>query len=85
MDNKWIYLFATIGVLLNIVHALIWTRGEPSGEMLGYAVGGVLVSGAISYLIAGRRKHRNWNKFAVWFCCMSAIRLLIEIARYSGV
>jgi uncharacterized membrane protein len=66
------------GIVLAYLKALKWSHGTMTAEVFGYAVGGVLLPFLISYVIAGRRKSRDWNKVGIWFLLLSLVFYLIE-------
>jgi hypothetical protein len=71
-----------VGVLLAIVKALVWARGKFDGQVMGYALAGALVPGAIAYAIGGRRRTGSPNKFAFWFLLLSIFFLLLELHQH---
>jgi dipeptide/tripeptide permease len=48
--------------------------------VFGYALAAAVIPGAIAYAIAGRKKVRNPNKFALSFLLLSIFFLLLELA-----
>jgi ABC-type Fe3+-siderophore transport system permease subunit len=74
------YVGIIVGVFLAIVKALVWSKGAFTSEVFGYAVAGALLPGAIAYAIAGRKKVRNPNKFALCFVALCVFFLLLEVA-----
>ena len=73
------YAGIIIGILLAIVKAFIWSRGNFTAEVFGYALAGALLPGAIEYAIAGRTKVRNPNRFALAFLLLCVAFLLLEL------
>jgi len=74
-------LGVVVGILLAIAKALVWSRGAFSAEVVGYAFAGAVIPGGIAYAIAGRKKVRNANKFALSFLLLSIFFLLIELSQ----
>ena len=60
-----------LGILLAMVKAFVWSRGAFSAEVEGYAFAAAMIPGATAYAIAGRRKARNPNRFALSFPLLS--------------
>ena len=73
------YVAIIIGILLAIVKAFVWSGGIFTGEVFGYALAGAMIPGAIAYAIAGRRKVRNPNRFALAFLLLCIVFLLLEL------
>lgn len=69
------------GILLAFLRAWIWSSGEFAGEAFGYAMSGVLISGLISYAIAGREKVRDLNRFGLAFFLASAFVFALEVSQ----
>jgi hypothetical protein len=74
------YVGITVGICLAIARALVWSKGVFTSEVFGYALAGALIPGAIAYAIAGRKKVRNPNRFALWFVSLCIFFLLLELA-----
>lgn len=74
------YVGIVVGICLAIVKALVWSKGVFTSEVFGYALAGALIPGAIAYAIAGRKKVRNPNRFALWFVSLCIFFLLFELA-----
>lgn len=72
-----------IGVLLGFLTAQIWSNGEWTWEVQGYAFGCLLTPGLIAYAFAGRRKVRRPNLFALWFCGLCLLFFLLELSNHS--
>jgi hypothetical protein len=70
------------GVGLSILKALIWSSGVLNGETLGYATASIIIPGLIAYAIAGRGRVRNPNRFALIFCALSFVFLLLDLANH---
>ena len=68
-----------VGVLLAVVKALVWSKGAFTSEVFGYALAGAVIPGAIAYAIAGRKKARNPNRFALLFLLLCILFLLLEL------
>jgi hypothetical protein len=68
-----------IGLFASIFRAYVWAHGNMNGEAIGYAFGGMLLSFLIAYLLAGRRKVRNRNRFSAIFFGVSMFGLLLEL------
>jgi ABC-type Fe3+-siderophore transport system permease subunit len=73
------YLGMMVGIFLAIVKALVWSKGGFTSEVFGYAIAGALIPGAIAYAIAGRKKVRSPNKFALCFVALCVFFLLLEL------
>jgi len=69
-----------VGIFLAIVKAFVWSKGAFTSEVFGYALAGALVPGAIAYVIAGRKKVRNPNRFALSFLLLCLFFLLLELS-----
>lgn len=67
-----------VGVIVTIVKAFIWSKGNFNAQVVGYALAGALIPGAIAYAIGGRQKTGSPNKFALWFLLLSILFLLLE-------
>jgi uncharacterized membrane protein len=76
------YCGIIVGICLAIVKALVWSRGAFTSEVFGYALAGAVIPGAIAYAIAGRKRVRNPNRFALWFLLLSIFFLLLELAHH---
>jgi hypothetical protein len=74
------YVGILVGIFLAIVKAVVWSKGALTSEVFGYALAGALIPGAIAYAIAGRKKARNPNKFALCFLGLCVLFLLLELA-----
>jgi hypothetical protein len=74
------YTGIIIGILLAILKAFVWSKGVFTAEVFGYALAGALIPGAIAYAIAGRKKVRNPNRFALSFVLLCLFFLLIELS-----
>lgn len=74
------FLAIAVGVLLAFYRAWIWCNGLFTAEAAGYAMGGLLLPALIAYAIAGRKKARNPNLFALSFCALCVFSLLLEIS-----
>ena len=68
-----------LGLLLAIAKGFVWSKGNWNAEVFGYVLAGALLPGAIAYAIAGRKKARNPNRFALWFFVLCLVSLLLEI------
>ena len=68
-----------IGIVLAIAKALVWSKGVFTSEVFGYALAGALIPGAIAYFIAGRKKVRNANRFALAFLALCVVFFLMEL------
>jgi len=68
-----------VGIVACVFRALVWAHGFLGGELVGYAIAGMMTSFLIAYAIAGRRKIRNLKKFGLWFGAISIILLLLEV------
>ncbi len=66
------------GIILACLKALRWSHGVVTAEVVGYAVGGILLPFLIAYAIAGRIKIRDWNKVGIWFLVLSFVFYLIS-------
>lgn len=73
------YVGIVIGIVLAIAKALVWSKGVFTSEVFGYALAGALIPGAIAYVIAGRRKVRSANKFALAFLALCVVFFLLEL------
>ena len=73
------YVGIVIGIVLAIAQALIWSKGVFTSEVFGYALAGALIPGAIAYAIAGRKKVRNANRFALAFLLLCVVFLIFEL------
>ncbi len=71
-----------VGVLLAVVKALVWSKGAFTSEVFGYALAAAVIPGAIAYAIAGRKKVRNPNRFALSFLLLCIFFLLLELAHH---
>jgi len=69
-----------VGILLAILKAFVWSKGVFTAEVFGYALAGALIPGAIAYAIAGRKKVRNPNRFALSFLLLCIFFLLLELS-----
>jgi len=69
-----------LGILVCVFRALVWAHGVANGEVLGYAVGGMIVCCLIAYAIAGRKRKRNLKKFGLWFGAIGLILLCLEVS-----
>jgi hypothetical protein len=74
------YVGIIVGICLAIVKTFVWSKGVYTSEVFGYALAGALIPGAIAYAIAGRKKVRNPNRFAIWFVSLCIFFLLLELA-----
>jgi len=72
-----------VGVLLSFATARVWSGGEWTGEVTGYAFGSMLFPGLIAYLFAGRRKVRNPDVFGLWFCGLCLLFFLLELSHHK--
>ena len=72
------YVGIIVGVILAIAKALVWSKGLFTSEVFGYALAGAMIPGAIAYAIAGRKKVRNPNRFALWFLLLCIFFLVLE-------
>ena len=64
-----------LGIGLSVVQALFWSRGVWTAEASGYAIGGMLRSSGVAYLIAGRKKNRKPIVFGLIFVAISFFQL----------
>lgn len=69
-----------VGILLAILKAFVWSKGVFTAEVFGYALAGALIPGAIAFAIAGRKKVRNPNRFALSFLLLCIFFLLLEFS-----
>jgi hypothetical protein len=69
-----------LGIGLSVVQALFWSRGVWTAEASGYAIGGMLISSGVAYLIAGRKKNRKPVVFGLIFVAISFVQLLSELS-----
>jgi ABC-type Fe3+-siderophore transport system permease subunit len=74
------YLAIIVGIALAILKVIVWSKGRFTSEVFGYALAGALIPGAIAYAIAGRKKARNPNRFALSFLLLSIFFLLLELS-----
>jgi hypothetical protein len=78
-------IFAILGIVAGIFlaffRAWIWSSGEFGGEAFGYALSGVLIPGLMAYVIAGREKVRNLNRFGLAFFLASAFVFAVELSQ----
>jgi hypothetical protein len=74
------YVGVVVGILLAVVKAFVWSKGVFTSEVFGYALAGSLIPGAIAYAIAGRKKVRNPNRFAIVFVLLCLFFLLLELS-----
>jgi hypothetical protein len=74
------YVAIVVGIALAILKAFVWSKGAFTSEVFGYALAGALIPGAIAYSIAGRKKARNPNKFALWFLLLCVFFLPLEFS-----
>ena len=68
------------GILLAFFRAWVWSYGLFTPKAFGYAVGAILLPAVIAYAIAGRRKVRNFNRFAFIFGSLSIFFHLVSSA-----
>jgi len=69
-----------VGTLLSFWRAWVWSGGAFGGEVLGYALSGVLIAGLIAYAIAGRKSARSPTRFALAYCVVSALVFATEVS-----
>jgi hypothetical protein len=74
------YVAIVVGIALAILKAFVWSKCAFTSEVFGYALAGALIPGAIAYAIAGRKKARNPNRFALWFLSLCIFFLLLELS-----
>jgi len=70
------------GVPLSVAKALLWSRGVWTAEASGYAVGALLMSSFVAYLIAGRKKNRKPVLFGLIFAGISFVLCLLELSHH---
>ena len=68
------------GIALSLAKALVWSRGAWNAEVSGYAIGAVLMSSVVAYLIAGRKKNRKPVLFGLIFVGISFVLCLLELS-----
>jgi hypothetical protein len=69
-----------LGIALSVLKALLWSRGVWTAEAFGYAIGAILMSTFVAYLIAGRRKNRKPVLFGVIFVVILFVLCLMELS-----
>lgn len=69
-----------LGIALSVVKALLWSRGSWTAEVSGYALGAILVSSVVAYLIAGRKKNPKPVLFGLIFVGISFVLCLLELS-----
>lgn len=73
-------LLVLLGIALCVVKALLWSRGVWTAEVSGYAIGAILMSSVVAYLIAGRKKNRKPVAFGLIFVAISFVLCLMELS-----
>ena len=74
-------LLVLLGIALSVAKALLWSGGVwRSAEISGYAVGALLMSLVVSYLIAGRKKNRKPVLFGLIFAGVAFVLCLMELS-----
>ena len=75
--GKLHFILGFLGVALGMFVALFraWIRyyGTVNAEMMGAVFGSALLPALIAYLIAGRKRVRNFNRFGFWFAGLSIV------------
>lgn len=74
-------LLVLLGIALSVTKALLWSRGVWTAEVSGYAIGALLTSSVVAYLIAGRKKNRRPVFFGLIFVGISFVLCLLELSR----
>jgi hypothetical protein len=69
-----------VGIALAVLQALLWSRGVWNAEVFGYAIGTILMSTIVAYLIAGRRKKRKPVSFGLIFAGILLFTCLPELS-----
>jgi hypothetical protein len=69
-----------VGIALAVLQALLWSRGVWNAEVFGYAIGTILMSTVVAYLIAGRRKNRKPVSFGLVFVGILFVMCLLELS-----
>ena len=66
-------------MLLGFAHAWLgamhFTQHQVNARAFEFALVGVLIPLVIAIAIAGRARHRDWNRVALWFLLLSVIIL----------
>jgi len=75
-------LLLLLGVALSVAKALLWSRGVWTAEASGDAVGALLMSSFVAYLIAGRKKNRKPVLFGLIFAGISFVLCLLELSHH---
>jgi hypothetical protein len=70
-----------VALFVACLRAWLWSYGNVNAEMLGYAAGGATLPALIAYLIAGRKRVRNFSRFGLWFAVLSAVFLALMTPR----
>ena len=73
-------LLIFLGVALCVAKALLWSRGVWNAEVSGYAIGALIMSSVVAYLIAGRKKPRKPLLFGLIFVGVSFFLCLLEFS-----
>jgi hypothetical protein len=73
------FVGVAIGIALAIAKAMVWSGGDFTAEVLGYALGSAALPMLIAYAIAGRKKVWNPNLLSFSFCGMCLLLLLMEV------
>lgn len=69
-----------LGVAFSVSKALLWSRGVWNAEISGYAIGALLTSSLVAYLIAGRKKNRKPVLFGLIFVGVAFVQCLLELS-----
>ncbi len=73
-----VMLLVFLGIALCVVKALLWSGGRWNAEVSGYAIGALLVSLAVSYGVAGRKKNRKPVLFGLIFAGVAFVLCMME-------
>lgn len=69
-----------LGIAFSVAKAVLWSRGVWNAEVSGYAIGALLMSSVVAYLIAGRKKNRKPVLFGLIFVGVSSVLCLLELS-----
>jgi hypothetical protein len=78
--RAFVAFLVVLGIALSVLDALLWSRGFWTAEVLGYAIGTILMSSIVAYLIAGRKKNRKPVLFGLIFVAISFVLCLMELS-----